>query len=142
MKSTISLMSALAVSTAFGLSSCSMQEEKMAAPAKPAAPAMEAKAPPAKAAPAKAEAKAKPIKASGDVGLLDLEKNYLILVTKDGKLITADFNNQTKVTKLVPQKAKITDLGLGQSATVTYTAKGDKKTAQSVEYTAKAKKGE
>jgi hypothetical protein len=142
MKNTISLISALAVSTAFGLSACSMQEEKMAAPAKPAAPAMEAKAPPAKAAPAKAEAKAKPIKASGDVGLLDLEKNYLILVTKEGKLITADFNNKTNVTKLVPQKAKITDIGLGQSATVTYTTTGEKKTAQSVEYTVKAKKGE
>jgi hypothetical protein len=144
MKNTISLLSALAVSSVFGLSSCSMQEEKMAAPAKPAAPAMEAKAPPAeaKAAPAKAEAKAKPLKASGDVGLLDLEKNYLILVTKEGKLITADFSNQTKVTKLVPQKGKVSDIGLGQSATVTYTSKGDKKTAESVEYTVKAKKGE
>jgi hypothetical protein len=138
MKNAMSLVSALAVTAAFGLSACSMQEEKMAAPA------TQAKAPPAEAktAPAKAEAKAKPVKASGDVGLLDLEKNYLILVTKEGKLITADFSGKTKVTKLVPQNAKITDIGLGQSATVTYTSKGEKKTAQSVEYTVKAKKGE
>jgi hypothetical protein len=114
----------------------------MAAPAKPAAPAMEAKTPPPAAKAAKAEAKAKPIKASGDVGLLDLEKNYLILVTKEGKLITADFSDKTNVTKLVPQNAKISDIGLGQSATVTYTSKGDKKIAQSVEYAVKAKKGE
>jgi len=130
----------------FALSSCALEQEKAAPPAKPAAPAVaEAKkAPPVEKAPAaKApEVKAEVIKAGGDVGLLDLEKNYLILVTKEGKLITADFNNKTKVTKLVPQPAKMADINLGQSATVTYTSKGDKKIAQSVEYDLKAKKGE
>jgi hypothetical protein len=115
-----------------------MQEE-MAQPAKPA-PIVEAKkAPPPAKAP---EAKVKPVKASGDVGLLDLEKNYLILVTKEGKLITGDFTDKTKVTKLVPQPAKMGDINLGQAATVTYVTKGAKKIAQSVEYAVKAKKGE
>ncbi len=126
----------------FALSSCALEQEKVAPPAKPAAPAVaEAK----KAAPAekKAEAKVKAEKASGDVGLMDLEKNYLILVTKEGKLITADFTGKTTVTKLVPQPAKMSDINLGQSAAVTYDAgKGGKNIATSVEYTTKAKKGE
>jgi len=133
----------------FALSSCALEQEKVAPPAKPAAPAVaEAKkaAPAAKPAEAKAkpaEAKVKPVKASGDVGLMDLEKNYLILVTKEGKLITADFTGKTKVTKLVPQPAKMSDINLGQSAAVTYNAgKGGKNIATSVEYTTKAKKGE
>ena len=125
----------------FALSSCALEQE-MVTPAKPAAPAVaEAK----KAAPAekKAEAKVKAEKASGDVGLMDLEKNYLILVTKEGKLITADFTGKTKVTKLVPQPAKMSDINLGQSAAVTYNAgKGGKNIATSVEYAVKAKKGE
>ena len=133
----------------FALSSCALEQEKVAPPAKPAAPAVaEAKkaAPAAKPAEAKAkpaEAKVKPVKASGDVGLMDLEKNYLILVTKEGKLITADFTGKTKVTKLVPQPAKMSDINLGQSAAVTYNAgKGGKNIATSVEYAVKAKKGE
>ena len=47
----------------------------------------------------KAEKK-KAEKASGDVGLLDTEKNYMILVTKEGKLVTLDFDKKTKVTVL------------------------------------------
>jgi len=141
MKSLISVAALLLIYMVFTLSSCAVQEE-MTAPAKPAAPAVaEAK----KAAPVAkpAEAKAKPVKASGDVGLMDLEKNYLILVTKEGKLITADFTGKTKVTKLVPQPAKMSDINLGQSAAVTYNAgKGGKNIATSVEYTTKAKKGE
>ena len=136
----------------FALSSCALEQEMATPPAKPATPAVaEAKKAPEppiveakKVAPlAKApEAKAKPIKTSGDVGLLDLEKNYLILVTKEGKLITADFNNKTKVQKLVPQPAKMSDISLGQSATVEYQQKGGKNIATSLEYTTKAKKGE
>ncbi len=138
MKSVLWTAAIALVYALFALSSCATQEEKVVAPA-PTAPQAEAKkAPP----PAKAEAKVKPVKASGDVGLLDLEKNYMILVTKEGKLITADFNEKTKVQKLVPQNAKMSDINLGQSANVTYVAKGDKKQAQSVEFTVKAKKGE
>jgi hypothetical protein len=126
----------------FALSSCAMQEDK---PAKPAAPAPAAKAEtktekadPAEKAPAdktaeKAE-KAKATKAVGDVGLLDTEKNYMILVTKEGKLITLDFDNKTKVTEIVPTPAKIADVGLGSSAVVLYSKEGDKNVASSLEY--------
>ncbi len=126
----------------FALSSCALEQEKVAPPAKPAAPAVaEAKkAPPIveakKAPPAEkpAEVKAKPIKAGGDVGLLDLEKNYLILVTKEGKLITADFSDKTKVTKIVPTASKMEDIGLGSSASVEYQTKDEKKIITKVEY--------
>lgn len=126
----------------FALSSCALEQEKMAPPPKPAAPAVaEAK----KAAPEKAketkEAKVKPVKASGDVGLLDLEKNYMILVTKEGKLITVDFDNKTKVTKIVPTDSKVGDIGLGSSATAEYQTQGNKKIVSKIEYKA-AKGGE
>jgi hypothetical protein len=123
------------VCAVFTVSSCSMEQEKAAAPAKPA-PTAEAKAPPAeaKAEPAKKEEKAKPIKAKGDVGLLDLEKNYMILVTKEGKLITADFNQKTKVTKVEPVNSKVDEIGLGSSATVEYQTKDDKKVATKIEF--------
>lgn len=120
----------------FAFSSCALEQEKMAPP-KAAPPIVEAKkAPPPEKV---AEVKAKPIKAKGDVGLLDLEKNYLILVTKEGKLITADFSDKTKVTKIVPTPAKMEDIGLGSSASVEYQSKGDKKIITKVEY--KAAKG-
>ena len=126
----------------FALSSCAM-EQQVTTPAKPATPAAPAMAEAKKAAPAEkpAEAKAKPVKAQGDVGLLDLEKNYLILVTKEGKLITVDFDNKTKVTKIEPTNSKMEDIGLGSSATVEYESKGDKKIVTKVEYKA-AKGGE
>jgi hypothetical protein len=99
----------------------------MAKPA-PAAPA------PAPKAEAKAPAKAKVEKASGDVGLLDMEKNYMILVTKDGKLITLDFDQKTKVTKITPTPGKVADIGLGSSATVTYETAKDKNVATKLDY--------
>ncbi len=137
MKSVIWATAIILTYVVFALSSCAVQEEKAVAPAPPAPAAEAKKAPP----PAKAEAKVKPVKASGDVGLLDLEKNYMILVTKQGKLITADFNEKTKVQKLIPETAKMSDINLGQSATVMYVTQGDKKYAQSVEFAVKAKKG-
>ena len=82
----------------------------------------EKKAEGAKAEPAKAKAE----KISGDIGLLDTEKNYMIVVTKDGKLVTIDINAKTKVSKLVDTKAKMADLGLGSSAQVEYIPKGEK----------------
>jgi hypothetical protein len=85
--------------------------------------------------------KAKALKVSGSVGLLDTEKNYMIIVTKEGKLITAEFNNKTKFTKLVPSRVKMSDINLGQAATVSYVKHGDKNVAVAVDYTAKAKKG-
>lgn len=137
MKKLTTVTSVVLVSGLFAIASCSMQEEK---PAKPAAPApaakAEAKAPPAEKAPAKAKVE----KARGDIGLLDTEKNYLILVTKEGKLITVDFDSKTKATQIDPTPAKIADVGLGSSATVTYENVKGKNVATGVEY--KAAKGE
>ena len=78
---------------------------------------------------------------SGDVGLLDMEKNYMILVTKEGKLVTLDFTQKTKVTQITPTETKMEDIGLGSSATVEYETKGDKHIATVIEYKA-AKGGE
>ena len=76
----------------------------------------------AKAEPAKAKAE----KVAGDIGLLDTEKNYMIVVTKDGKLVTLDFNAKTKATEIVETKVKMADVGLGSSANVEYVTKGEK----------------
>jgi hypothetical protein len=85
----------------------------------------------------KKPAKAKAEKVSGDIGLLDTEKNYMIVVTKEGKLVTIDFNQKTKVTALKPSAAKMSDVGLGASASVQYTKKGDKNHLTAIEYIAK-----
>jgi len=136
MKKVSMITHAVAVSALFVLASCAT-EDKM--PVKPAAPAPAAKAPaapPAKAE-AKAPAKAKATKLAGDIGLLDTEKNYMILVTKEGKLVTLDFDSKTKVTKRTPTPSKMADIGLGNSATVTYTKQGNKNIASGVEYKTK-----
>ena len=133
MKSILSITGVVFVAMIFALSSCAVQDEM---PAKPAAPAPAAKAPaapPAKAE-AKAPAKAKVEKAGGDIGLLDTEKNYLILVTKEGKLVTLDFDSKTKVTKITPTPGKMADVGLGSSATVTYEKVKDKNVATKLDY--------
>jgi hypothetical protein len=123
MKNLIPISGAAVITMLFALSSCATQEEL----AKPA--------PTAKAEPAPAKAKVE--KASGDVGLLDTEKNYMILVTKDGKLITLDFDQKTKVTKFTPAPSKMADIGLGTSAVVTHAKQGTKSVAASVEYKTK-----
>lgn len=74
----------------------------------------------------KKAAKAKVEKVAGDIGLLDTEKNYMIVVTKDGKLVTLDYTTKTKVTELRDTKAKMSDVGLGSSAQVEYVTKGEK----------------
>jgi glucose/arabinose dehydrogenase len=141
MKSFIFLSGVMFVGTLFALSSCSTQDDKTMAPAAPAAPAAppakaEAKAPPAEAKTEKAgEAKAKATKVAGDVGLLDLEKNYMILVTKEGKLITIDFDPKITPTQRTQEESKMADVGLGSSAVVQYQKAGDKLKATSLEYT-------
>jgi hypothetical protein len=70
--------------------------------------------------------KAKAEKVSGDIGLLDTEKNYMIVVTKEGKLVTLDYTQKTKVVELKETTVKMSDVGLGSSATVEYTTKGEK----------------
>ena len=78
--------------------------------------------------------KKKAEKAKGDVGLLDTEKNYMILVTKEGKLITLDFNEKTKVTMLEEKPVKMGEVGLGSSAEVEYQAAGDKQIVTKMEF--------
>ena len=50
-----------------------------------------------------------------------------------------DFDNKTKVTKVTPASGKVSDIGLGSSATVTYTKQNGKNVASGVEF--KAAKG-
>ena len=137
MKKVSIITNAVAVSALFVLASCAT-EDKM--PVKPAAPVpsakAEAKAPPAEKAPEKAKA----TKLAGDVGLLDTEKNYMILVTKEGKLVTIDFDAKAKATEITPSAAKMGEIGLGSSAVVVYEKAGEKNIATSLEF--KAAKGE
>lgn len=154
MKNVFPISSAAAVMTvAFAISSCSTQEEMASKPAAaPGATSAKAEAKAGSKAQAetttakaeskgeakgesKGEAKAKVEKARGDVGLLDTEKNYLILVTKEGKLITLDYDAKTKATQIDPTPSKMAEVGLGSSATVAYTKQGDKNLASSVEFT-------
>jgi len=119
MKIFVSLTGGIFVITLFALSSCSTEEKAMTPAAPAAAPATkaEAKAPPAEAKAEKAvEAKAKTTKVAGDVGLLDMEKNYMILVTKEGKLITIDFDPKTAPIERTQVPSKMADVGLGSSA--------------------------
>jgi uncharacterized protein HemX len=81
------------------------------------------------------EKKAKAEKVSGDIGLLDTEKNYMIVVTKDGKLVTLDYTQKTKVTELKESVAKMSDIGLGSSAVAEYTTKGEKNFLSKIEFT-------
>jgi|SRR5687768_4683876 len=85
----------------------------------------------------KKAAKAKAEKISGDIGLLDTDKNYMIVVTKEGKLVTIDYNAKTKVTAMMPEKAKMGDIGLGSAASVQYSEKGGKNYLTAIEYVAK-----
>ena len=142
MKRIFSLTAIVFAYMLFALSSCSTQDDKMATtPAPAAAPATKAetKAPPAEAkAPAAekaGEAKAKATKVVGDVGLLDLEKNYMILVTKEGKLITIDFDPKITPTQKTQEDSKMEEVGLGSSAVVLYQKAGDKLQATTLEYT-------
>jgi hypothetical protein len=138
MRSLVSVTGVVFLWMVFALSSCAVQDDKAVKPAAPPAPEPAAKAevPPAEKAPEKAKA----TKVAGDVGLLDLEKNYMIIVTKEGKLVTLDFDQKTKATQVDPTPAKIADVGLGSSAAVVYEKAGDKNVATSLQF--KAAKGE
>lgn len=134
MKNLDSFTSVAAISIILMVSACSTQEEMASKPPPaPAAPAPAAKAE-TKAPEEKSAEKAKATKLAGDVGLLDTEKNYMILVTKDGKLVTLDFDPKFQPVEKTPHPAKMADVGLGSSAVVQYTKQGDKNVATSVEY--------
>ena len=132
MKNLLPISGLAAMAAIVAISACSTQEEVTRKP-----PAAAPKTAPAPAPAAKAEAspaKDKVVKAKGDVGLVDTEKNYMILVTKDGKLVTLDFDSKTKVTKIVPTPGKISDVGLGSTATVLYSKEGEKNVATKLDY--------
>ena len=138
------LLAVSAIATTLLLSGCSSQEEMAPKPAPTPPPAAKSPAPTAEAkapekatdskAPEKSAEKAKATKLAGDVGLLDTEKNYLIVVTKEGKLVTVDFDPKFQPTELQPEPAKVSDIGLGSQAVVQYTKQGEKNVATSVEY--------
>jgi hypothetical protein len=89
---------------------------------------------PAEAKKAEEPAKAKAEKVAGDIGLLDTEKNYMIVVTKEGKLITLDYNSKTKAQEIKETKVKMADVGLGSAANVEYVTKGDKNFLTKMEF--------
>ena len=132
MKNLFSTRALIGVSL-FALSSCATQEEMAPKPAPAPAPAAkaEAKAPAEKAA---EKAPAKATKLAGDIGLLDTEKNYMIIVTKEGKLVTIDYDAKFEPTQKEFVDTKIADIGLGSSATVQYTKQGEKSIASNIEY--------
>ena len=140
MKNPFSITGVGAASLMLVLSACSSQEEMAPKPAPAPAPAAkaEAKAPSekaeAKAPEEKSAEKAKATKLAGDVGLLDTEKNYLILVTKEGKLVTLDFDPKFHPIQKEPVASKVADIGLGSSAVVQYTKQGEKSVATNIEY--------
>jgi hypothetical protein len=161
MKTLYAVVALAVVYAIFGLSSCSSQQEASAPSGRnaPSSRDQAEKAPPAKAeakaetkaqksveakaetkGETKGEEKAKAEKAKGDVGLLDTDKNYMILVTKEGKLITLDFDQKTKATMLEEKPAKMSDVGLGSAADVEYVTQGDKKIVTKMEF--KPAKGE
>jgi hypothetical protein len=117
------------MSMLFALAACTSQEQAASKPVPATAPAAKAEA-----KTDAASAKAKETKVAGDVGLLDTEKNYMIIVTKEGKLLTLDFDQKTKVTKVTPGPGKISDVGLGSTATVSYQQEKGKNVATVVEY--------
>lgn len=131
MKSLLSITGVAAVSVIFALSGCSSQEEMAPKPAPAPAPAAKAEA---KAPEEKGAEKAKATKLAGDVGLLDTEKNYMILVTKEGKLVTLDFDAKFQPTQKEPVESKVADIGLGSSAVVQYTKEGEKSIATNIEF--------
>jgi hypothetical protein len=133
MKNILTSIGAPAVIAAmFALSSCTTQEEQKPAPTPAPTPAVKAEAKTESAE--KASEKAKATKVAGDVGLLDTEKNYMIIVTKEGKLVTVDFDPKFQPTERSFQNSKIADIGLGSAATVQYTKQGEKNLATNVEY--------
>ena len=124
LKANFALAAAVIFSVALSVSANAQEKKADSKSAKPG----EAKSGEEKTEKAKAE------KVAGDIGLLDTEKNYMIVVTKDGKLVTIDFDPKFQPTELKPEPAKVADIGLGSQAVVQYTKQGDKNVATSVEY--------
>ena len=80
------------------------------------------------------EQKAKAPSLKGDVGAIELEKNYMILVTPEGKLHTMNFTDKTKVTVVQEEASSIDKINPGDAVTVTYIEKGEDKIIQAIQY--------
>lgn len=85
---------------------------------------------------AQEDKKAKTPSLKGDVGAIELEKNYIILVTPEGKLHTMNFTDKTKVTEVKEDKSAIDKINPGDSATVTYIEKGEDKIIEAIQFKA------
>ncbi len=95
------------------------------------------------ALPAVAQTKRKrPKRLRGSVGLVDHEKNYMVLVTPKGKLVRVKFTDKTRVIKLVPEKAEMKDIRVRSRSTVSisYETKDGENILKSIEYKGRAKK--
>ena len=58
----------------------------------------------------------------------------MILVTKEGKLVTLDFDAKFRPTQKEPVESKVAEIGLGSSAVVQYTKEGEKSIATNIEF--------
>jgi hypothetical protein len=127
---------ALAAVFLFALASCSTQEEMAPKPAAVPAPAAkaEAKAPAEKSARRKGAEKAKATKLAAMSVCSTQRRTTCILVTKEGKLVTIDFDAKFQPTQKDYEPAKVADIGLGSSATVQYTKEGEKNLASNIEF--------
>ncbi len=59
----------------------------------------------------------------------------MIVVTKEGKLVTLDYNAKTKATEIKESKVKMSEVGLGSSASVEYVTKGEKNFLTKMQFT-------
>ena len=63
-----------------------------------------------------------------------LRRIIMILVTKEGKLVTIDFDAKYQPTQREYAPAKVADIGLGSAAVVQYTKEGEKSIASNIEF--------
>lgn len=74
------------------------------------------------------------IRVEGDVGAVNEQENTIILVTKEGRLVTVNVNFATKIQAFKAAKGNFVDIDLGAPARVEYMQKGEEKWATSITY--------
>ncbi|HEY2990616.1 MAG TPA: hypothetical protein VGL11_23070 [Candidatus Binatia bacterium] len=73
----------------------------------------------------------------GDIGLVDTEKNYLVLVTKEGTLVPFDFARELTATQLTSsgsRKVGMNALGIRSSVSIEYRTAGPKNLITKIEF--------
>jgi Skp family chaperone for outer membrane proteins len=76
-------------------------------------------------------------KIQGDIGLVDVEKNQLILVTKEGELVTLYFPRELAATQLTssgPRNVAMNALGIRSSVSIEYRTEGLKNLITKIEF--------